>query len=79
MAGTSQGGQNARDTNKKKYGEDFYARIGRMGGMKGRTGGFYANRELARRAGALGGAISRKGPEKLTEEQIKEKREMIYG
>jgi hypothetical protein len=35
-----------------------------MGGKKGRTGGFAANRELARVAGAKGGAISRRGPSK---------------
>ena len=30
------------------------------GGKKGKTGGFYANRELARIAGAKGGRISRR-------------------
>lgn len=33
----------------------------RKGGRNGHTGGFYANRELARTAGAKGGSISRKG------------------
>ena len=60
MAGTQAGGQAAAATNKSKYGKDFYARIGAMGGRKGRTGGFYANRELARIAGARGGRISRR-------------------
>ena len=60
MAGTKQGGQAAAATNKKKYGADFYARIGAAGGKKGRTGGFFANRELARSAGAKGGRISRR-------------------
>lgn len=60
MAGTKQGGQNARDTNKAKYGADFYRRIGAIGGKKGTTGGFAANRELARIAGAKGGRISRR-------------------
>lgn len=60
MAGTIAGGKAAAATNKKKYGEDFYGRIGRLGGMKGRTGGFFANRELARIAGAKGGRISRR-------------------
>jgi hypothetical protein len=32
-----------------------------MGGKLGRTGGFYANRELAREAGRKGGRISRRG------------------
>ncbi len=61
MAGTSKGGKAAADTNKAKYGADFYAKIGAMGGKKGKTGGFYANRELARAAGAKGGRISRRG------------------
>ena len=60
MAGTKMGGQAAASTNKAKYGADFYAKIGAMGGKKGRTGGFYANRELARVAGAKGGRISRR-------------------
>lgn len=64
MAGTKAGGLAAAATNKLKYGDDFYAKIGAVGGKKGATGGFYANRELARRAGALGGTISKRGPAK---------------
>jgi general stress protein YciG len=64
MSGTKAGGQKAAATNKAKYGKDFYARIGQMGGKLGRTGGFYANRELARKAGAIGGRISRRGAAK---------------
>jgi general stress protein YciG len=60
MAGTKKGGMKAAATNKAKYGKDFYARIGQMGGQLGRTGGFYANRDLARVAGAKGGRISRR-------------------
>jgi hypothetical protein len=60
MAGTRKGGKAAAATNKSKYGSDFYAKIGAMGGKKGRTGGFYANRELARIAGARGGRVSRR-------------------
>lgn len=60
MAGTKQGGQRAAGTNKTKYGADFYARIGASGGKKGRTGGFFANRDLARKAGQKGGRISRR-------------------
>jgi hypothetical protein len=60
MAGTQKGGKAAANTNKAKYGADFYAKIGAMGGKKGRTGGFFANPELARRAGAKGGRISRR-------------------
>jgi len=39
----------------------FYAKIGAKGGRNGRTGGFAANPELARIAGAKGGRISRRG------------------
>jgi len=60
MAGTKAGGQAAAATNKAKYGPDFYAKIGAAGGKKGRTGGFFANRELAREAGRAGGRISRR-------------------
>lgn len=60
MAGTKKGGAAAAQTNKSKYGADFYAKIGAIGGKKGRTGGFFANRELARIAGAKGGRISRR-------------------
>lgn len=60
MAGTKAGGQAAAVTNKAKYGKDFYREIGAKGGKLGKTGGFYADRELARRAGAIGGKISRR-------------------
>jgi uncharacterized protein len=61
MAGTTKGGKRAADTNRKKHGSDFYAKIGAMGGKNGHTGGFYANRELAREAGRRGGLKSRRG------------------
>ena len=61
MAGTKSGGKKAALTNKLKHGKDFYARIGRVGGQNGRTGGFAANPELAKIAGAKGGRISRRG------------------
>jgi general stress protein YciG len=60
MAGTIKGGRAAAATNKARYGSNFYAKIGAKGGKKGHTGGFYANRELARQAGAKGGRISRR-------------------
>lgn len=55
MAGTRIGGMRSAESNIRQYGEDFYRRIGSMGGAKGRTGGFYANHELAKVAGRLGG------------------------
>ena len=69
MAGTKDGGKAAASTNKTKYGPDFYARIGAMGGKKGRTGGFASDkvgddgltgRQRAALAGARGGRISRR-------------------
>lgn len=59
--------------NKAKNGEDYYQRIGSIGGSRrgdelNKPKGFAANRELARIAGARGGTISRKsGPHKLKE------------
>lgn len=58
MAGTKEGGLRAAESNKAKYGEDFYAKIGAKGGKKGRTGGFYQNRDLARLVGSIGGKKS---------------------
>ena len=64
MAGTLVGGKKAAATNKERYGKDWYARIGQMGGKNGHTGGFAANPELAKRAGAIGGKRSKRGPAK---------------
>ena len=66
MAGTVKGGKRAAQTNISKYGNDFYARIGAMGGRQGHTGGFYANRDLARKAGRKGGLVSRRGPSRIS-------------
>ena len=64
MAGTKAGGIKAAQTNKAKYGKEFYARIGAKGGRLGHTGGFAANPSLARLAGAKGGRLSKRGPAK---------------
>jgi general stress protein YciG len=64
MSGTREGAAKAAATNRTRHGKDFYARIGRKGGQNGHTGGFAANRELAREAGSRGGRISRRGPAK---------------
>ena len=61
MSGNAIGGAKAAQTNKVRHGADFYKRIGALGGAKSTTGGFFANRELAKIAGAKGGAISRRG------------------
>lgn len=64
MAGTKAGARKAAITNKMKYGQDFYANIGRKGGTNGHTGGFASNPELAKIAGAKGGRKSKRGPAK---------------
>ena len=72
MPGTQAGGKAAATTNKakhdaeylEKYGMTFYQYIGSVGGKIGTTGGFYANRELARIAGAKGGRKSRRPSKK---------------
>jgi hypothetical protein len=60
MAGTKEGGKKVALTNKQKYGDDYYKKIGAKGGANGHTGGFYANRTLASIAGRKGGLISRR-------------------
>lgn len=61
MAGTKEGGRKAAKTNLLKHGKDFYREIGRKGGQKGHTGGFYGNPEFASKMGAIGGKKSRRG------------------
>lgn len=67
MSATKEGGVKAAATNKQKYGEDFYKKIGTLGGKKSRGGGFAANPELAREAGRKGGLKSRKPASTNTE------------
>lgn len=47
-------------TMRERHGKDFYSKIGSIGGKKSTTGGFFANRELARIAGSKGGKISKR-------------------
>lgn len=70
MSGTLRGGKKAAQTNRARHGKDFYRSIGRIGGKNGRTGGFAANPELARLAGAKGGRISRRGPAEAKPEPV---------
>lgn len=79
MAGTKRGGESAAATNKKKYGADFYARIGAMGGKRGRTGGFASKkvgadgltgRERAIIKGREGGRISRRTKKVAQTEEV---------
>jgi general stress protein YciG len=69
MAGTRAGGIKAAATNKQRHGASFYAEIGKKGGKIGRTGGFAANPELAKKAGALGGHKSKRGKSLSKEER----------
>lgn len=73
MAGTKEGAAKAVATIRDRYGNDYYARLGRIGGQNGRTGGFASDlvgkdgltgRERAKKAGVIGGTISRRGPAK---------------
>lgn len=70
MPGVREGGLKAAKTNKQKYGADFYKRIGALGGLKSRGGGFASDKvgadgltgqERARLAGAKGGKNSKRG------------------
>jgi hypothetical protein len=67
MAGTKIGGQKAAAKNLARD-PNFYAKIGKKGGENGSTGGFAANPELARIAGAIGGRISRRKKVAITTE-----------
>lgn len=60
---TLEGAKKAKDTNKRKYGEDYYAKIGSMGGkVKNPNKGFGSKTpEQRREAGRKGGAISKRG------------------
>lgn len=62
MAGTKAGAKKTAATNIERHGEDFYRRIGAMGGSRTDTKpkGFAANPELAKIAGAKGGRISKR-------------------
>lgn len=82
MPGNRIGGLKASATNKARYGKDWYARIGRIGGQNGNTGGFAAEEpgkdgltgaQRAKIAGAKGGKISKRGPAKhphVTDEEM---------
>lgn len=75
MGGTVVGGKRAAATNKTRHGNDFYIRIGAIGGKLGTTGGFAAGticrcseitgkHKKASCAGKLGGTISRRRAKK---------------
>ncbi len=84
MSGNRAGGLKAAETNKKKQGADFYARIGAKGGKLSTTGGFASDivgkdgltgAERAKIAGAKGGKISKRGKAKhphIKKEEVEE-------
>lgn len=80
MAGTVEGGKQAAETNKKRFGGDFYSKIGNIGGSVTNTKtpkGFAADRERARTAGALGGRKSRRGPISIYRDPIRQAMETM--
>lgn len=66
MSGTRAGGIKASITNKQRHGDNFYATIGRKGGIAPSTKpkGFAVNPALASIAGRKGGLISKRGKAK---------------
>lgn len=70
MSNNKQRGVKASVTNKLLYGDDYYKRIGAMGGRKSRKGGFWYTKHIRgqlepiREAGRKGGTISRRGKAK---------------
>ena len=63
MSNNHDGGLKAAETNRKRYGDDFYSRIGHKGGSTwtSKLKGFAANPELAKKAGRNGGTKTRRG------------------
>lgn len=70
MSGTREGGKKAAETIRKKHGANFYAEIGRRGGMRSVTGGFASEKkgsdgltgpQRAKIAGRIGGQASKRG------------------
>lgn len=63
MANNREGGIKTRDKLLAQD-PDYYKKIGAIGGKNGHTGGFAANPELAKIAGAKGGKKSKRGKTK---------------
>lgn len=65
MAGTRKGGLKCAETNRERYGEDYYTEMGRKGGRwKGKKGFALMTPEQRSAAGRKGGQISKRGPAK---------------
>lgn len=69
MAGNAEGGKKAAQRNIEKYGADFYKNIGKVGGTRSTTGGFYYAKlhkteddpSHPKNAGLKGGHLSKRG------------------
>lgn len=60
MSGNRTSGLKAKETMIKKFGKDYYSRIGREGGQNGTTGGFASmDKARLREVSALGGRNSK--------------------
>lgn len=78
MSGTKAGGLKAAATNKAKYGEDFYSRLGKDGGRNGHIGKGFASekvgkdgltgRQRASLVGKDGGRNGKRGPARRKDE-----------
>lgn len=77
MSGTKAGGLKAKAANLKRHGSDYYARIGRMGGKNGHTGGFASDPKRAQEAGRKGGLTSSRRTTLSLEERRKMAAEKI--
>lgn len=73
MSGTKAGGIKAAATNKLRNGDDFFKRIGKLGGQNGHSGGFATSHEWAVQCGRKGGSISRRGPAKKAPSEVDER------
>ena len=60
MSGNKAGGIKAAQTNKERYGDDWYKILGAKGGKVLGVKGFATNKELAREAGRKGGKVSKR-------------------
>lgn len=70
MSGTKVGGLKCSQTNKERYGEDYYKNLGKRGGKAEhkKPRWFQLHPELARKAGAIGGMRSKRGKAKKSVE-----------
>lgn len=73
MAGSREGAIKARETMFKRYGKDYFKKIGSVGGANGKTGGFASEKkgpdgltgtERAQKYGVINGTLYKRGPTK---------------